>query len=406
MPNAVLSRLQDERDQLLSQCDQITDGAEADERDLSDAERNLIARNHARIESEIDPQLEQLEQLEVTRARHQRASVQLPEPVRRGAVELVSPEPDPVVYRTFAQYARDQLIVRYDQIAQRAGPGARQQAEDRISRAVANTLSSDVMGLIPPQYLTQIVEVISTSRPIVESARRIGLTSGQLMYPSIASRPSVGKQTAEKTEAPSSKMTVNFVTVTADTYVGAGDISWQAINWSTPDALQLWFDLAAEAYARQTEAATGTVLAQLATGAPPASDDLAGWMAAIASAAGDIYRSTNRRADTIYADPTTGYHLVGLVSNQSPVFLSTGGFSLSTGSGNIAGLQLVISNGLPAGTVIVGASSALLVAETAGAPVELRAVEPALGGMEVGVIGAFVAKVIDTAAFTKLGTPA
>ena len=54
-----------------------------------------------------------------------------------------------------------------------------------------------------------------------------------------------------------------------------------------------------------------------------------------------------------------------------------------------------MSRGLDTATVLVGDSSALLVAETAGAPVELRVVEPAIGGVEVGIIGAFEAVVVD-----------
>jgi hypothetical protein len=44
----------------------------------------------------------------------------------------------------------------------------------------------------------------------------------------------------------------------------------------------------------------------------------------------------------------------------------------------------------------------LLVGETPNAPVEMRAVEPAIGGMEVGVIGAFKAKVFDSQRFVHL----
>ena len=49
-------------------------------------------------------------------------------------------------------------------------------------------------------------------------------------------------------------------------------------------------------------------------------------------------------------------------------------------------------------------ATALLVAETAGAPVELRVVEPAIGGVEVGIIGAFEAVVVDDGAFSMLTT--
>jgi HK97 family phage major capsid protein len=406
----VLDRLHDERTSLLDQVDSITNAAEGDDRDLSSAEQELIDRCHNRIADEIDPQLERLERIERTRSEHNRAVLPHVAGAANGTTgaPITPPGSGEVVYRTFAEYARDVLIVRYDQLAQRAGLNARAAAADRIERVVANTLTTDVPGLIRPQYMDQIVQVIDASRPIVDSARKVGLNSGTLTYPSITQRPIVGKQTTEKTETASQKMTVVFVNVTADTYAGSGDLSWQAINWSTPNALELWFTLAAEQYALQTEAATGTVLAAatvMATPAIPATPTLADWMTAITAASGVIYTASRRRPDTVYADVTTGYSIMGLVSNVAPVFIPTGGFSLSSGTGTIAGLRLVISSGLPAKTVVVGDSQSLLAAETPGAPVELRAVEPAIGGMEVGVIGAFVSKITDAGAFRKLTIP-
>lgn len=402
----VLDRLHDERDRLLAAVDEITNAAEGADRDLSSAELELIARHRSRVDDELDPQIDQLEQIEVSRTRHVRAAAGLPPalPAPNGAP--ASNGDDEVVYRTFAEYARDELVRRYDAIAQRVGPGARAAAEERLARAVAHTLTANVPGLLPAQYLANIVAVIDSSRPIVESANRVGLTAGVLQYPNVTQRPTVGKQTAEKTELPSAAMNVAIVNVTADTYGGAGNLSWQAINWSSPDALALWFDLVAGEYARQTEAAAGTVLAALAAGGAVGSNDLAGWLAAITAAAGKIYAASRMRPDTIWADVTRGYALIGQVSTAQPVFLTAGGFDLSTGAGNVAGLRLVISPGLPANTVVVGASRALLAAETPGAPVELRAVEPSIAGMEVGVVGAFVAKVTNTAAFEKLTMPA
>lgn len=403
MPNPVLDRLYTDRTSLLDQVDSVTADAEANDRDLSTAELELISRCHERIESELDPQIEAVEQIERTRAAHVRAAPAAA--VTPLGAPPGTPPGETLIYRTFAEYARDVIVSRYEQIAQRVGNGARAAAAERIERAVANTLSADVPGLIRPQYLDQIAQVIDKSRPVVDSARKVSLVSGKLSYPSVTQRPIVGKQTAEKTEAPSQKMTVVFVDVVADTYVGAGDLSWQAINWSTPDALGLWFDLAAEQYALQTEAATGTVLAAatvMATPAVPATPTLADWMTAITAAAGAIYTASRRRPDTVYADIATGYSIMGLVANVAPVFFPAGNFSLSTGQGNVGGLRLVISGGLPAKTVVVGDSSSLLAAETAGAPVELRAVEPAIGGMEVGIIGAFVSKITDAGGFRKL----
>ena len=397
---AVLDRLHTERASLLDTIDTVARSADEDDRDLSTAELELIARHRDRIDTELDPQISSLEAVEVSRAAHANRAPMLPTPPGSPAPH---PEDAPAtVYRTYSAYARDVILSRYDNIAALAGAGSRDAAMERLSRAVANTISADVGGLIPPQHLAQLFDVISTSRPIVESSRRVSLTSGKLQYPDIAQRPQVGKQTAEKTEAVSRKMIVNMVEVVADTYVGAGDISWQAINWSTPDALALWFDLMAEEYARQTEAAAGTVLVAIPAVATPIDlTDLAAAMATIVGSAGAIYAASGRRANTVYADVASGYTLAGLVSASSPVFVTGGQFSLASGSGNVAGLNLVVSTGLPADTVLVADSNALLCAETAGAPVELRAVEPALGGMEVGIIGAFVAKVVDTLAFQR-----
>jgi hypothetical protein len=65
-------------------------------------------------------------------------------------------------------------------------------------------------------------------------------------------------------------------------------------------------------------------------------------------------------------------------------------------------LRVIGSYGFTANTAIIGDGEAFLVGETPGAPVEMRAVEPAIGGMEVGVIGAFKSKVFDGDRFIRL----
>jgi hypothetical protein len=54
-----------------------------------------------------------------------------------------------------------------------------------------------------------------------------------------------------------------MVTATASVYLGGGDLSWQAINWSTPNALRLWFDLVAADYALKTEQDAATIVSAL-----------------------------------------------------------------------------------------------------------------------------------------------
>jgi len=415
MPNAVLQRLVDQREQINRDIDSIHEAIEADEREPSESELQLLGLKREKL-VELEPVIVAELELEETRLASRDASGVLQRAGGRGQLVVTTSNtgvPQAVaeaVYRDFATYARDMLISRYDQIASRAGVGARDAAVERIQRAVANTLSGDVAGLIPPQHIAQIMQVIDKNRPLVNFSRRLNLTSGKITYPRITSRPTVGKQTAEKTETTSTKMQVIMVEKVASTFLGAGDLSWQAINWSTPDALGLWFDLAGEAYAQSTEGEAASIFG--AGFAPPGSpvavsaNTVEAWNTAIAAAAGVVWNNTRRISNGIAADPATFFALAPLSTGNVQSLMPAGSLNLQTMSGVIAGLRLFVSPGLPPDTVIVGDFSALLTAETAGAPVELRAVEPSIGGMEVGVIGAFLVELIEEGAFCAVTPPA
>jgi hypothetical protein len=288
--------------------------------------------------------------------------------------------------------------------------GAVEQAQERLQRTIQNTTSSNVAGLITPAHITEIMDLINKGRPVVSTARQVNLSSGQLTYPVIAQRPTVLKQAAEKTEAGTANMQVTLTTITADTYLGGGDLSWQTITWSQPDALQLWFDLAAEAYARQTETAAcselgtaggGTSTPKLGTAG---TEDFATWRAVVMAGLQGIYTATGGRAktDTMYLSADKFFQLAGLGSAAVLQISSVGSLDISTMTGNYSGLRVVGSYGFPNNTAVLGDGSAFLVGENQGAPVEMRVAEPTIGGMQVGVIGAFKAKVFDPNRFIHI----
>jgi len=396
--------------------DELLAAVEAEERDPSDAERDLLKRQKARLD-ELEPQIVQLVEMEerrnssrdaraLVRSRHETTEEGGEEGDGGGEGEGEG-EGEGASYRTFAQYARDALLVRFPFIAATVEPGVRRRAAERLTRAVEPVKTADVPGLIRPQYVQEIIAVINKTRPIVQRSRSLPLASGKIQYPKVTAAPTVAEQVTEKTEVGVGTMTVTMVEEVAKTYLTSANFSWQTVQWSNPDALALWFDLAATDYAKKTEAAAAAALA--AVDATPSgiggvgADSLEDWVTAITGAAGGILATSGRYADTIYADVASGYALLGLVSNAAPTFLATGGGDLSGGRyPSIGGLQLVISPQLPATTVIVGDSSALLTAETAGAPVELRAVEPSIGGLEIGIIGAFLVEITDATAFAEL----
>jgi HK97 family phage major capsid protein len=406
-----LGRLADERERTNEKLGDLIQNAEDEQRDLGEFENEQIAKYRTRIE-ELDVEIELLAG-DLERDSKTRDVSALLRDDQRTAIEI-GPN-GPVVYRTFAAYARDEMIARWPQLARMAVtqqsdvPVIQEQARERLMR-VQNTLTSDVAGLLPPTHLTEIMDIISGSRPVVTSARGVPLTSGQLTYPRITGRPSVTKQTSEKTEAGTAKMSVVMDTMNAETYLGGGDLSWQTINWGTPDALQLWFTLAAEAYARATEtracnelgtASGGTISTPLGTTGTESFD---AWRAAILAGLRTIYANTGGRqqSNTLWVAANRFFALAGTGTANVLQTSSVGQLDIATMTGVYSGLRVIGSYGFADNTAVIGDSGAFLVGETPGAPVELRVVEPAIGGMECGVIGAFQCKVFDTNRFIHL----
>ena len=292
---------------------------------------------------------------------------------------------------------------RYPMIAERAAANGSvrefvEQAQERLERAPVNTLSSNVPGLVPPRHIAQIMDLINASRPVVNSGRQLALDRGTLTYPKIAQRPEVLVQASEKTEGGTKNLQVTLETLTAETYLGGGDISWQAMNWSSPDTLQLWFDLAAEAYARATESAACEVLESAAIGTvgtasgrlgTAGTESFSAWRSAAIAGISAIYTATGGRGqtDTLYLAANRFFQLAGLGTDQTLQVSSVGALDIGSMTGTWAGLRVVGSYGFDLDTAIVGDSDALLVAETPGAPVQLRVVEPSIAGMEVGIVG-------------------
>lgn len=236
-----------------------------------------------------------------------------------------------------------------------------------------------------------------------------------MTYPQITGRPDVTVQSSEKTLGGTVDMDVDLKTMTASTYIGGGNLSWQVLNWSSPDALQLWFDLAAEAYARQTENAAcnaiedsavgtiGTTASRLGTAG---TESFSQWRAAIMSGISSIYATTGGRTktDTLYLSAGRFFQLAGLGTDQVLQVSAVGNLDVGSMTGTFSGLKVIGSYGFDQDVAILGDSQAFLVGETSNAPVQLRAVEPSIGGMEVGVIGAFAAVVFDVNRFIFLST--
>lgn len=138
---------------------------------------------------------------------------------------------------------------------------------DRISdtemRTLADIVTTDNVGVVPPTYSSELIGVINPARPFMQSTRQLPMpeTGMSLILPRIKTRPTVGLQTSgtgalesEKQELTSTPVEVDTVTFDAVTKGGAGDLSLQLIKRSSPSFLDLYIRLLAEAYAIESEA--------------------------------------------------------------------------------------------------------------------------------------------------------
>jgi hypothetical protein len=320
-----------------------------------------------------------------------------------------------VVYRSLGQKALDMILTAPSQYARShvASAGVqreeieraahRLEAVERVERTPATTLTSDIAGLSPPQHVAQIFQVINDRRPLVEAAgTKVNLNRLTVTYPQVDASPVVAVQGTQKTEAGNTGMDVSMVTKTASTYLGGGNLSWQAIEFSDPSAFDLWFRLIAADYALKTETDAATVVSASAylnniASTIATTATFAQTMTAVGAGYSEVYANSGRTANAIIMAPDRFGYLLGLTSDALTQFVNVG-------QAGIGPLRVIVSRGLNAGEMIVGDLDGLLVAENEGAPVRMFVSEPAIAGVEVGLVGAFEAAVVDDGAFALIST--
>ena len=128
---------------------------------------------------------------------------------------------------------------------------------DSQMRTLADIITTDNVGAVPPQYSSEMIGVIDPIRRFLNSTRKLDTpTQGMsLIVPTITTKPTAGTQSTEKTELTSTATSVTTTTFDAITKGGAGDISLQLLKRSSPSFLSLYLELLAEAYANEAEEA-------------------------------------------------------------------------------------------------------------------------------------------------------
>lgn len=307
----------------------------------------------------------------------------------------------PIEYRTAGAYILD---------VRQAGIGD-DAAKERLAlyhRAAAHQTTPDNLGVIPQPIVAPLINFVDGSRPMVATLGPRNLPGIRFSRPRITQHVDTDKQAGEKAELVSRKMLIDSINVTADTWGGYVNVSRQNVDFSVPDIMDLVVGDLALSYAQDTEVATGTALKAAATAQTPvltASSTAAEISAAIWKAAAAIYATAKGNGRlVVFASPDMMAALGPIFPPVGPTNSQSAGFTagdFGTGpQGSIAGVPVIATAGLAAGTILEMSTAAAEVYEQRIG--SLQVTEPSVLGVQVAYAGYFAYVTIAAGAIIKL----
>jgi hypothetical protein len=253
--------------------------------------------------------------------------------------------------------------------------------------------------MVPPNYLRDVIGVIDSSRPFIDSIERAPLpASGMKVFtPKLGTQATVA-QTAEGVEFSSTDTVVTFQEDNIVKFAGANVVNVELFDRSDPSFADLLVRELAASYAQKTDAYAATIAAENAGVSSGTSI-----YKAIADGIADSYGVMRFTPNRLMVTPSGGYtnidfaNLLGAVDGSArPLFAAAvsqnAGGLITQGStnGTVAGLDLVVDPNYTGN--IAGDKSALVYPSQAmrfheSGTIELRANIVANGRIEIGLYG-------------------
>lgn len=285
-------------------------------------------------------------------------------------------------------------------------------ARDLVAALQVATVTENT-GMVPPNYLKDIIGILDASRPFIDSIETAPLpTSGlKIFTPKLGTLASVGL-TAEGAEFTSTDTSVTFQEDTIVKFAGAGILNSEVIDRSDPSFLDLYLRELATSYAQKTDAYAAKIASEAAAGSSGASI-----YAAIADGIADAYDVMRFTPNRLMVAPSGGANgidfagLLGAVADGRPLFAAAapqnaaGLITQGSTAGTVAGLNLVVDPNYTGDNAnvkhaLVYASAAMRFHESG--TLEIRANIVSNGQVEIGIYGYVCAVNRYPAAFRKL----
>jgi HK97 family phage major capsid protein len=286
--------------------------------------------------------------------------------------------------------------------------GLRDFADTRQTRALADVVSATNAGLLPANWMSEVIGYLDNRRPVIAAAGSLPFpTSGySLTFPRITQRTTVATRGTEKTEPPTQNLTTDSATYTADWWAGAVDIALELIQQSDPSVLQVVVADMLDQYAVASEAGVVADLEVVgqAHGALLDTTSYAALIADLIGVSATIRAATGMPGDLLAAPTADWQAILGLVDGDNRRIFATNGPVNADGSAsltaemiNVGGITVFHS---PASSASVQFNSkSFRVAEKA--PQTLAVDNVALLGRDVGVLGATITAPLYTGGIVK-----
>ena len=223
-------------------------------------------------------------------------------------------------------------------------------ARDLVAALEVATVTENT-GVVPPNYLRDIIGIIDDSRPFINSIERAALpASGMKIFtPKLGAQASVAV-TAEGVEFDSTDTAVTFQEDTIIKFAGANRVNVELLDRSDPSFLDLLLRELAASYAQKTDAYASNIAAHNS-----GNSDGETLYQAIAKGIADSYGVMRFTPDNLLVSPSGGEDdidfsgLLGAVDDSKrPLFAAAapsnaaGLISQGSTAGTVAGLSLVV----------------------------------------------------------------
>jgi hypothetical protein len=302
----------------------------------------------------------------------------------------------PVMYSS----PRVNLNVTAGQVAkaQLAASRGDSDARDLIAALQVATVAENT-GMVPPNYLRDVIGIIDNSRPFISSIETAPLpASGMKIFtPKLGAQATVAL-TAEGAEFSSTDTAVTFQEDTVVKFAGAGRLDVELVDRSDPSFLDLYIQELAASYAQKTDAYAANIAAQNSAGST-GSTIYKSIADGIADSFG-VMRMTPNRLLVATGGGVNDIDFSGLLgavdSTGRPIFAAAapqnanGLISQGSTAGTVAGLSLIVDpnyTGNDAGSkyALVYPSNAMRFHESA--QIQLRTAVVANGQLDIGLYG-------------------